>query len=96
MMSLPPESGLKRTLWLINPRSPLSVISMSAMIRHMTFSRRAVFMPLNLAIHRGILYYYGKRGRIPPRFSDDLEADASRRIARGLGLAQGADASCPN
>jgi radical SAM superfamily enzyme YgiQ (UPF0313 family) len=39
-----------RKLRLINPRSPFSTISMPEIIRHMTFSRRALFMPLNLAI----------------------------------------------
>ncbi|MDP7637342.1 MAG: radical SAM protein [Phycisphaerae bacterium] len=35
---------------LINPRSKLSTITMPEIIRRMTFSRRALFMPLNLAI----------------------------------------------
>ena len=37
-------------LRLINPTSPLTTITMPEIIRRMTFSRRAVFMPLNLAI----------------------------------------------
>ncbi len=40
----------RRKLRLINPRSPLSTITMPEIIRRMTFSRRALFMPLNLAI----------------------------------------------
>ena len=40
----------RRKLRLINPRSALSSITMPEIIRHMTFSRRAIFMPLNLAI----------------------------------------------
>jgi radical SAM superfamily enzyme YgiQ (UPF0313 family) len=40
----------RRKLRLINPVSPLSTITMPEIIRKMTFSRRAVFMPLNLAI----------------------------------------------
>ncbi|HUS46733.1 MAG TPA: radical SAM protein [Phycisphaerae bacterium] len=40
----------RRKLRLINPRSPLSTITMPQIIRHMTFSRRGLFMPLNLAI----------------------------------------------
>ena len=40
----------RRKLRLINPRSPLSTITMPEIIQRMTFSRRAVFMPLNLAI----------------------------------------------
>jgi radical SAM superfamily enzyme YgiQ (UPF0313 family) len=40
----------RRKLRLINPRSPLSTISMPGIIQRMTFSRKALFMPLNLAI----------------------------------------------
>jgi len=40
----------RRKLRLINPRSALSTITMPHIIRRMTFSRRALFMPLNLAI----------------------------------------------
>ncbi len=40
----------RRKLRLINPHSPLSTITMPEIIRKMTFSRRALFMPLNLAI----------------------------------------------
>ena len=35
---------------LINPRSPLTTITMPDLIARMTFSRRVLFMPLNLAI----------------------------------------------
>jgi radical SAM superfamily enzyme YgiQ (UPF0313 family) len=48
-IGLPPCEG-RRKLRLINPRSPLSTITMPGIIRHMTFSRRALFLPLNLAI----------------------------------------------
>lgn len=34
----------------VNPVSPLSTITMPRIIQHMTFSRKALFMPLNLAI----------------------------------------------
>jgi radical SAM superfamily enzyme YgiQ (UPF0313 family) len=37
-------------LRLINPNSKLSTITMPEIIRHMTFSRKAVFMPVGLAI----------------------------------------------
>jgi len=40
----------RRKLRLINPHSPLSTITMPEIIRKMTFSRRGLFMPLNLAI----------------------------------------------
>ncbi|MCJ7543268.1 MAG: B12-binding domain-containing radical SAM protein, partial [Phycisphaerae bacterium] len=39
----------------------------------------------NLAIHRGLSYYYGKRGRPLPRFSDFLAPDRDARIRRSLG-----------
>jgi len=43
----------------------------------------------NLAIYRGLTYYYGKRGRAMPRFHDYIEPDAARRIARSLGQYHG-------
>ncbi|MCY2925851.1 MAG: radical SAM protein [Planctomycetota bacterium] len=49
MIASIPQSG-RRRLRLINPRSGLSTISMPAVIAKMTFSRRGLFMPLNLAI----------------------------------------------
>ena len=42
----------------------------------------------NMAIHRGLTYYYGRRARPLPRFSDFTEPDRSGRIARSLGLAR--------
>jgi len=45
-----PDGARRRTLRLINPHSPLSTITMPEIIRKMTFSRRALFMPLNLAV----------------------------------------------
>jgi radical SAM superfamily enzyme YgiQ (UPF0313 family) len=50
MIELAAKPRARRTLRLINPRSPLSTITMPQVIRRMTFSRRALFMPLNLAI----------------------------------------------
>jgi radical SAM superfamily enzyme YgiQ (UPF0313 family) len=49
---MPPGTDAKhrRKLRLINPRSALSTLTMPQIIRHMTFSRRGLFMPLNLAI----------------------------------------------
>ena len=40
----------------------------------------------NLAIHRGLRYYYSRKARPLPRFGDFQAADASERIERGLGL----------
>jgi radical SAM superfamily enzyme YgiQ (UPF0313 family) len=47
---MPTDAPTRRTLRLINPRSPLSTITMPEIIQKMTFSRRGLFMPLNLAI----------------------------------------------
>ena len=41
----------------------------------------------NLAIHRGLTYYYGRKGRPLPSFADFQAPDAARRIARSLGEA---------
>jgi radical SAM superfamily enzyme YgiQ (UPF0313 family) len=40
----------------------------------------------NLAIYRGLTYYYNKKGRALPYFRDYMEPDACERISRGLGL----------
>jgi radical SAM superfamily enzyme YgiQ (UPF0313 family) len=40
----------------------------------------------NLAIHRGLRYYYNRAGRVLPRFADHLEPGAEGRIARTLGI----------
>ena len=39
----------------------------------------------NLAIQRGLAYYYSKKHRPLPRFCDFIDANAPRRIARSLG-----------
>jgi len=39
----------------------------------------------NLAIYRGLKYYYGKKGRPLPRFTDFQATDADARIAASLG-----------
>ena len=40
----------------------------------------------NLAIHRGIVYYYGKKGRPLPRFADLAEHDWQPRVRKCLGI----------
>lgn len=40
----------------------------------------------NMAIHRGLKYYYSRKARPLPRFADYIDPDRSRRIARSLGL----------
>ncbi len=42
----------------------------------------------NLAIHRGLVHYYNRRGRPLPRFADVLGPDAAGRLRRSLGLAR--------
>jgi radical SAM superfamily enzyme YgiQ (UPF0313 family) len=39
----------------------------------------------NLAIQRGLSYYYSKKGRPLPRFADFLAADPQRAVARSMG-----------
>jgi hypothetical protein len=55
--------------------------------------RRLKLLPLkrnswlaNLAIQRGLRYYYAKRNRPLPYFADFAAGDADSRIARSLGL----------
>ena len=50
MISITEKKPRRRKLRLINPHSALSTITMPEIIRKMTFSRRGLFMPLNLAI----------------------------------------------
>lgn len=50
MITTSAPTSRRRTLRLINPRSALSTVTMPEIIRRMTFSRRALFMPLNLAV----------------------------------------------
>lgn len=59
-----------------------------------TFSRLKIF-PLkknawlaNLAIQRGLRYYYSKKNRPLPRFADFMAPDRDRRISKSLGLVQ--------
>ena len=40
----------RRRIRLINPNSKLSTITMPELIRHMTFTRKAIFMPTGLAV----------------------------------------------
>ena len=58
--------------------------------------RRLKFLPFkrnswlaNLAIYRGLTYYYGKKGRTLPYFTDYLRPDADRRIGCSLGQRRG-------
>ncbi len=46
----PVDIKRKYKIRFVNPRSPLSTITLPEVIEKMTFSRKALFMPLNLAI----------------------------------------------
>jgi hypothetical protein len=50
MLMIPAEAKQQIRIRFINPRSPLSTITIPKVIEKMTFSRKALFMPLNLAI----------------------------------------------
>jgi radical SAM superfamily enzyme YgiQ (UPF0313 family) len=49
-MTNPSDNSRRRKLRLINPRSPFSTITIPGVIRRMTFSRKALFAPLNLTV----------------------------------------------
>ena len=44
------DEGRRLRLRLINPKSPLSTLTLPDVIGRMTFSRKAIFMPVNLAV----------------------------------------------
>jgi len=50
MAMIPAEAKKQTKIRFINPRSPLSTITIPKVSEKMTFSRKALFMPLNLAI----------------------------------------------
>jgi len=50
MLEVPANTKRRWKLRLINPHSPLSTITLPGIIQKMTFSRKSVFMPLNLAV----------------------------------------------
>jgi len=79
-------SGRAR-LRLINPRSPLTTITMPEIIQKMTFSRRALFQPLNLTICAAVVPEGWDVEIIDENVTEDLhQADAQGIDAVGLGL----------
>ncbi len=48
--TVPAEAHTRRRIRLINPNSALSTITMPELIRHMTFSRKAIWAPTSLTI----------------------------------------------
>ena len=71
---------------MINPRSPLSTITMPEIIQKMTFSRRALFQPHNLAICAAVVPDGWDVEIIDENVTDELHAPSSEGIdAVGIG-----------
>ncbi len=71
---------------LINPHSPLSTITMPEIIRKMTFSRRGLFMPLNLAICAAVVPDRWDVEIIDENVTDELHTPSAQGIdAVGIG-----------
>jgi len=86
MISQPKPADGRRRLRLINPRSPLSTISMPEIIQRMTFSRRGLFMPLNLAICAAVVPDGWDVEIVDENVIDELHRPAAEGIdAVGLG-----------
>jgi len=75
----------RRKLRLINPRSALSTITMPGIIQKMTFSRRALFMPLNLAICAAVVPEGWDVEIIDENVTDETHAPAADVDAVGIG-----------
>jgi len=76
----------RRKLRLINPRSSLTTITMPEIIRKMTFSRRALFMPLNLAICAAVVPDGWDAEIIDENVTDELHRPSAEGIAAvGIG-----------
>ncbi|MBU0640014.1 MAG: B12-binding domain-containing radical SAM protein [Planctomycetes bacterium] len=54
-MAVPAEAARRRKIRFINPNSPLSNITMPALIRNMTFTRKAIFAPTGLTICAAVM-----------------------------------------
>jgi radical SAM superfamily enzyme YgiQ (UPF0313 family) len=86
MISQPNRISPRRKLRLINPRSPLTTITMPEIIRKMTFSRRALFMPLNLAICAAVVPDGWDAEIIDENVTPDLHQPAADGVAAvGIG-----------
>ncbi len=76
----------RRKLRLINPRSALTTITMPEIIQKMTFSRRALFMPLNLAICAAVVPDGWDAEIIDENITEDLHQPSAEGIAAvGIG-----------
>ncbi len=73
-------------LRLINPRSPLTTIALPGVIQKMTFSRRGLFMPLNLAICAAVAPDHWEPEIIDENILDDLHVPSAEGVdAVGIG-----------
>lgn len=70
---------------LINPRGALTTITMPEIIRKMTFSRRAIFMPLNLAICAAVVPEGWDPQIVDENVTDELHRPAADVDAVGIG-----------
>ena len=85
-MTIAAIANRRRKLRLINPRSPLSTITMPEIIRHMTFSRRGLFMPLNLAICAAVVPKHWDVEIIDENVTPELHLPSAEGVdAVGLG-----------
>jgi radical SAM superfamily enzyme YgiQ (UPF0313 family) len=85
IVSAAPDPRLRK-LRLINPRSPLTTITMPEVIRKMTFSRRALFQPLNLAICAAVVPEGWDAEIIDENVTEDLHVPSAEGIdAVGIG-----------
>src|SRR4030042_2242674 len=75
----------RRKLRLINPRSALSTITMPEIIRKMPFSRRGLFMPLNLAICAAVVPDGWDAEIVDENVADAPHAPAADVDAVGIG-----------
>ena len=59
-------------LRLINPRNPLNGLVQNDVARRVTLGRKAIFMPLGLAVaaNWGFRYYYRRQKKRMPDFRD--------------------------
>jgi len=86
MIEASQPAGRRYRLRLINPRSPLTTITMPEIIRKMTFSRRALFMPLNLAVCAAVAPDGWDVEIVDENITDQLHrADAEGIDAVGIG-----------
>ena len=87
MVQDPANTKRRWKLRLINPHSPLSTITLPGIIRKMTFSRKSVFTPLNLAVCAAVVPENWDVEIVDENISDDPHAASADGIdAVGIGI----------